>query len=231
VAAGRVGAVLQDGGLLAGVAVDELLAMLRSLYPSPMTVERAVALAQLGGLERQRVDRLSGGERQRVRVAGALIGDPDLLVLDEPTVAMDVDARRSFWDAMRGEAGAGRTVLFSTHYLEEADAHADRVLVLADGRLVVDGTPSEVKSKMGARVVRATLAPPAPDRLASLPGVVAVAVDGRRVELRSADADATVRGLLAGWPDACDLEVKGVGLEDAVVALTAAPVAGGSRRW
>lgn len=103
------------------------------------------------------------------------------------------------------------------------------MLVLADGALVVDGTPSEVKSTMGARVVRATLAPPARDRLASLPGVVAVAVDGRRVELRSADADATVRALLAGWPDACDLEVTAAGLEDAVVALTAIQGAGGGR--
>ena len=220
VAGGRVGAMLQDGGLMAGVRVDELLCMLHSTYPAPITVERAIALAQLDGLERRRVDRLSGGQTQRLRVACALIGNPELLVLDEPTAAMDVEARRAFWDAMRDEAAGGRTIVFSTHYLEEADAFADRIVVIGCGQIVADGTPAAIKSTIGVRVVRCELARPDERRLASLPGVTGVAVRRRRVELRTVDSDATLRALLSGWPAAHDIEVTGAGLEDAFVALT-----------
>jgi ABC-2 type transport system ATP-binding protein len=220
VSQGRVGAMLQDGGLMAGVRIGELLAMLRSLYPAPRSVERAVALAQLDGLERRRVDRLSGGQTQRLRVAAALVGNPNLLVLDEPTAAMDVEARRSFWDAMRDEADGGRTIVFSTHYLEEADAFADRVVVIGAGRVLADGTPAAIKSTIGLRVVRCSVPDPDERRLAALAGVTEVVVHRQRVELRSLDSDATLRALLDACPSAHDIEVGGAGLEDAFLALT-----------
>ncbi len=153
-------------------------------------------------------------------MAAALIGDPELLVLDEPTAAMDVEARRNFWGAMRAEAAQGRTIVFSTHHLEEADQYADRVVVIGQGRLLADGTPAAIKASIGMRAVRCTIPDADADDLARLPGVAAVDVRHHRVELRSRDADATLRALVSGWPDASDFEVGGVGLEDAFVALT-----------
>jgi ABC-2 type transport system ATP-binding protein len=220
VSRGRVGAMLQDGGLMPGVRIDELLHMLCASYPAPMSAERAISLAQLDGLERRRVDRLSGGQTQRLRVACALIGDPELLVLDEPTAAMDVEARRSFWNAMRAEAAGGRTILFSTHYLEEADAFADRIVVIGGGRVIADGSPASIKSTIGARVVRCEVDRPDEHALASLPGVTGVEVRRHRIELRTVDSDATLRALLDRVPAARDIEVTGAGLEDAFVALT-----------
>jgi ABC-2 type transport system ATP-binding protein len=219
---GRVGVMFQDGGLMRGVLVQELLVMLHALYPTPMPAERALRLSQLDGLEHRRVDRLSGGETQRLRLACALIGDPELLVLDEPTAAMDVTARRGFWATMRDEAGAGRTILFSTHHLEEADAFADRVVVIGAGRILADGSPAQIKSTFGLKVVRfgLTHAHEHQRELATLPGVTGVVACRPRVELRTIDSDATLRALLAAWPDAHDIEVGGAGLEDAFLALT-----------
>ena len=216
---GRVGAMLQDGGLMRGARVRELLTMLAAQYPAPISIERACALAQLGGLEDRLVQGLSGGQCQRVRVALALIGNPDLLILDEPTAAMDVEARRTFWAAMAEQSAAGRTILFSTHYLEEADEIADRIVLLAAGRLVADGTPADIKAAVGLRAVRFAADGPI-DGLEHLPGVTSVAIGPRRVELRSTDTDATLRGLIAGHPGARDIEVGGIGLEEAFLALT-----------
>jgi ABC-2 type transport system ATP-binding protein len=219
IAAGRVGAMLQDGGLMRGVRVRELLAMLAAQYSAPISVERVCALAQLGGLEDRLVQQLSGGQSQRVRVAIALIGNPELLILDEPTAAMDVEARRTFWAAMAEQSAAGRTILFSTHYLEEADEIADRVILLAAGRLVADGTPEEIKASVGLRAVRFAADAPI-DGLEHLPGVTSVAIRAKRVELYSTDTDATLRGLIAGHPGAREIEVGGIGLEEAFLALT-----------
>jgi ABC-2 type transport system ATP-binding protein len=147
VARGRVGAMLQDAGLPTGVTVTELIDLIRGLYPDPLPLGDALRLCDLEQVAGRRVERLSGGQRQRVRLALALAGNPDLLVLDEPTAALDVAARRAFWQRLRAGAVAGRTVLFATHRLEEADATADRVVVLARGRLVADGTPGQLKSQ------------------------------------------------------------------------------------
>jgi ABC-2 type transport system ATP-binding protein len=222
VAQGRVGAMLQDGGLMAGVLVGELLDMLREQYPDPITVEQALALASLEGLERRRVDRLSGGQAQRLRAACALVGNPELLVLDEPTVAMDVEARRSFWAAMRDKAANGRTILFSTHYLEEADEFADRVVVLGQGRVLVNASPSAIKSTFGLRVLRCTIERPDRNSLKGLPGVASAEIFRQHVELRSSDSDVTLRALLAAFPDVADIEIGGAGLEEAFLALTPA---------
>ena len=215
-----VGAMLQDGGMMPGVLVGELLAMVRSLYATPLALHEAVEIAQLGGLEKRRVDRLSGGESQRLRLAMALIGDPRLLVLDEPTAAMDVETRRGFWHAMEGFTERGRTILFSTHYLEEADVTADRIVMMARGRVVADGTPSAIKDSVGLRVIRFSIATPGIAGIDALPGAVSATAHGSRVELRCKDSDAALRALLAARPDAYDIEVAGVALEDAFITIT-----------
>jgi ABC-2 type transport system ATP-binding protein len=218
-AAGRVGAMLQDGGLMRGVSIRELLRMLARQYPTPISVEQACRLAQLEGLEDRLVHRLSGGQTQRVRVAVALIGHPELLVLDEPTAAMDVEARRAFWADMRDQSDAGRTILFSTHYLEEADDYADRVIVMGRGRVLADGTPASIKASVGFRAIRFSTDEPAA-AFTRLVGVTSALERAGRIELRSSDADATLRSLLASHPSVHEIEVGGVGLEDAFVALT-----------
>jgi ABC-2 type transport system ATP-binding protein len=220
VARGLVGAMLQNGGMMPGVQVGELLAMVRTLFPAPLSLDEAIAVAQLQGLERRMVDRLSGGQSQRLRLALALIGDPELLVLDEPTAAMDVEARRNFWHEMRGFTDRGRTILFSTHYLEEADSAADRIILMARGRVVADGTPSAIKDSVGLRVIRFSVVLDDTAGFEALPGAVSASAQGNRVELRCRDTDAALRALLAARPDAHDIEVAGIALEDAFLSLT-----------
>ncbi len=220
VARGQVGAMLQDGGMMPGVLVGELLAMVRNLYPAPLSVQETIAVAQLQGLEKRRVDRLSGGQSQRLRLAMALVGDPELLILDEPTAAMDVEARRNFWHEMLRFTDRGRTILFSTHYLEEADVTADRIILMARGRIVADGTPSAIKDSVGLRVIRFAVARSDASGLDTLPGVVSASTRGTRVELRCRDTDIALRALLIARPDAHDIEVTGIALEDAFLSIT-----------
>ena len=154
---GLVGAMLQTGDLIRDLSPRELITMMASLFPHPLDVERVISMAGLEQAADQRAQKLSGGQTQRVRFAVALVGDPDLLVLDEPTVALDVEGRRDFWTLMREIAASGKTVLFATHYLEEADANADRVVLMAHGRVVADGPTTEIKSRVGMKTIRATL--------------------------------------------------------------------------
>jgi ABC-2 type transport system ATP-binding protein len=219
VADGLVGAMLQDAGLMPGVKVGELLTMVRGLYPRPLPFDELVRIAGLGSLLARRADRLSGGQAQRVRFAVAIAGDPLLLVLDEPTAAMDVQARRNFWTQIGHFAGRGRTVLFATHYLHEADDAADRVVVIAAGRKVADGPPAAIKAEFGDRRVRFTLAGGSTARLAGLDGVRAVDQDGARVTLHSADTDATVRSLISSGLAWSGLEVGGLDLETSFLRL------------
>jgi ABC-2 type transport system ATP-binding protein len=219
-AAGLVGAMLQSGGLLTEVTVRELLELAASLYPRSMPVDEVLARAGLTELARRRTTKLSGGQAQRVRFALALVPDPELLVLDEPTAAMDVQTRRGFWASMRELTASGRTVLFATHHLEEADQYADRVVLLARGRVVADGPATTIKSVVGGRTIRATLPGVDPAALRTLPGVTAVEVHGDAVSVRSTDADAALRALLSTQPAAHDVEVAGADLEDAFLTLT-----------
>jgi ABC-2 type transport system ATP-binding protein len=218
---GGVGAMLQVGSLIRDLSVRELLTMVASLYPAPLPVEEAIALAGIGAVADRRTQKLSGGETQRTRFAVAIVADPDLLVLDEPTVAMDVESRRAFWAAMRGFAAGGKTVVFATHYLEEADAYADRVVLMAAGAVVADGPPTQIKAMVGSRRIRATLPGAEPAALAGLPGVNDAEVHGDAIVLVCSDGDAALRALLAACPDARDLEVTGAGLEEAFLRLTA----------
>src|SRR6476620_3425525 len=136
IADGAVGAMLQVGGVAQYLSVRELLEMVASLYPAPMPIEDVIALTRNGDLADRRTNKLSGGQTQRLRFAIGIVSNPELLVLDEPTVAMDVEARRDFWATMRHFASGGKTVLFATHYLEEADAYADRIILMSRGRVV-----------------------------------------------------------------------------------------------
>jgi ABC-2 type transport system ATP-binding protein len=219
VAGGLVGVMLQDAGLMPGVRVGELLAMVRGLYPRPLPLDELAVLANLGPVLRWRADRLSGGQAQRVRFAAAIAGDPQLLVLDEPTAAMDVQARRNFWAQIRRFAGRGRTVLFATHYLQEADDAADRVVVIAGGRKIADGPPAAIKARFGDQQVRFTLEAGSPALLATLPGVHAVDHDHARVTLHSTDTDATVSSLVASTLRWSGLEVGGADLETSFLRL------------
>ncbi len=223
VEAGAIGAMLQTGELIRDLSVRELVSMVASLYPRAMPVDEALEVAGLTEVADSRTQRLSGGQTQRVRFAVALVCDPELLVLDEPTVAMDPQGRRDFWTAMRGYAARGRTVLFATHYLEEADANADRAVVMAAGRIVADGPTTEIKSRVGTRTIRATLAQAELAALQALPGVTSADRHGEAVMLRCTDSDAAIRALLDHYPTARDIEITGAGLEEAFLELVAEP--------
>ncbi|MFC4942111.1 ABC transporter ATP-binding protein [Pseudonocardia sp. GCM10023141] len=217
---GLIGAMLQSGGLPDDITVGEVVRLMAALFPKPLPVTEALERAGVADITGQRYGRLSGGQKQRVRFAAALVCDPDLLVLDEPTVAMDVQARREFWAAMRSFTDTGRTVVFATHYLAEAEEFADRVVLLRAGRVVADGSVAAVRSLVSGRVVSATLPGVPASALAGLPGVTQAAVEGERVRLTCVDSDAALRALLPAFPAARDIEVIAHGLEDAFVALT-----------
>jgi ABC-2 type transport system ATP-binding protein len=220
VAAGAVGGMLQTGALIGQLRVRELVAMVASLYPRPLEVDEALALSGCGKFADRLTTKLSGGQAQRVRFAVALVANPDLLLLDEPTSALDVEGRRDFWASMRAVAAKGKTILFATHYLEEADAYADRIVVLASGRVIADGPPAEIKARTGGRTIRATLPGANPETLRALAEVIDVDLRGDAVTLTSSRAEATLRELLNKFSSVRDIEVRGAGLEEAFLALT-----------
>jgi ABC-2 type transport system ATP-binding protein len=218
---GAIGAMLQTGSLIRDLSVRELVTMMASLYPHPMSVDEVIDLTGIADIQRRRTQKLSGGQTQRVRFAVALVSNPDLLVLDEPTVAMDVEARHGFWTTMRTFAGRGKTVVFATHYLEEADAYADRIILMARGQIVADGAATEIKATVGARSIRATLPNADLDALAALPGVTKADLRGESIVLTCGDSDLAIRALLEKFPAVRDIEISGAGLEQAFLALTA----------
>ncbi|MBB5785696.1 ABC transporter ATP-binding protein [Jiangella mangrovi] len=221
---GLVGAMLQDGAMLEDATVGEMVALFAAVQPHPLPVADVLARAGLTDLANRQATELSGGQAQRVRFALALVPDPDLVVLDEPTVAMDVATRREFWAAMRRFAAAGKTVLFATHYLDEADGFADRIVLLRDGSVVADGTPRHIKSIVAVRTVRAVVPDLPSSALTELFGTDGVTVAdtgaGHEVRIRTADGDGVLRTLLAHSPGAHDIEVTGADLEEAFVTLT-----------
>jgi ABC-2 type transport system ATP-binding protein len=223
VVVGQVSAVLQTGGLLRDLTVRETARMIASTYATTAPVEEVIARAGLRSIADRRVSKCSGGEQQRLRFALALLPDPRLLVLDEPTAGMDVTARRDFWDTMHEDASAGRTVVFATHYLEEADAFADRIVLVAGGRIVADGTTAEIRSQASGRTVSATLPPGSVEeavaRLRAVDGVHQVEERGLRVVVTAGDSDAVARLLLLQL-GGTDLEIVTAGLEQAFMTLT-----------
>ncbi|MGK5631000.1 ABC transporter ATP-binding protein [Streptomyces sp. URMC 123] len=226
IAQGRVGAMLQSGGLMEEVTVREMVGLARSLHPRPHPLSEVMARAGITDIADRKVDKLSGGQEQRVRFALATAGANDLIVLDEPTTGMDVTSRQAFWATMREQAEQGRTVLFATHYLEEADEVADRVLVLHRGRLLADGTAAEIKAMTGVRRIAFDLDEPVDEvLLRALPHLADLQVSGRTVRMRSHDADATVQAVYASGLYPRGLEVSGLGLEQAFIAITDAATA------
>jgi ABC-2 type transport system ATP-binding protein len=219
VARGLVAAVMQTGGLLKDLTVRETVQYTASLFADTKPVDEVLESAGITGIADRRVAKCSGGEQQRLRFAMALLSDPALLLLDEPTTGMDVEGRRSFWAAIREDAQQGRSVLFATHYLEEADQYADRIILISNGLVVADGTGSEIKALATGRQVRATLPDADTDALAAIGGVDTVEVRGDQVYVHAKDSDAVARYLL-NETRARDLEIVARGLEDAFLTLT-----------
>jgi ABC-2 type transport system ATP-binding protein len=218
---GRVGAMLQSGGLMPEITVRDLVALVTSFHPRPEPVEQTMRRAGITRFAGQRVDKLSGGQTQRVRFALAIVGDCDLIVLDEPTTAMDVETRRAFWDNMKLEVAEGKTLLFATHYLEEADQAADRIIVINRGRLLADGTPSEIKARAGAKRISFHLDRLDEPFLLGLPALVNVEIRHDLVQIQSSDSDRTLYALLDAGYRPREIEVSSLGLEQAFLAITA----------
>ncbi len=217
---GDVGASLQNGTLLWDTSVRSLLSMMHGLHEHPLPLAEVIERADLRDILRTSTSKLSGGQAQRVRFALAIMPDPRLLILDEPTVGMDVDTRRRFWATMGDLTAGGRTVVFATHYLDEADEFADRIVVLNHGRLAADGTGREIKSVVGGRHISFT----GPDSdWTGLPGVVTSSRTAGRTTLNCSNADLTLRALMSGPHAAAvtDIEVSAPSLEDAFLSLVA----------
>ncbi|RMI32939.1 ABC transporter ATP-binding protein [Nocardia stercoris] len=219
IAAGTVSAVLQSGGLLPDATVAETVRMVAALHRNPRPVVEVLERAGIADIGDRLVGKCSGGQQQRLRFALALLPEPRLLVLDEPTTGMDVEGRRDFWTAIRSDARHGRTVLFATHYLDEADAYADRIVLLRNGSVVADGSAAAIKNLASGRTVSATLPGADQAALAALPGVDSVEQRGDRILVQAKNSDTVARYLLTRTP-AVDLEITGHNLEDAFLALT-----------
>ncbi len=218
--AGRVGAMLQAGALLSDATVADVLRLMQGLHRRPLPLARVIERADVGSFLRTKTDKLSGGQAQRLRYALAIMPDPELLILDEPTVGMDVEIRRAFWASMQSFIGGGRTVLFATHYLEEADAVSHRIVVLDEGRVVADGTAAEIKSRVAGRTVAVAADSVDIDTVAALPDVARIERSGSRILLHTAESDRLLRLLLDSQPDVREIEICSARLEDAFLALT-----------
>ncbi len=222
---GLIAAVMQTGGLLKDLTVRETVQLTASVFAESRPVDEVLERAGISAIGGRLVGKCSGGEQQRLRFALALLPDPALMVLDEPTSGMDVEGRRDFWKAIRHDAEQGRTVLFATHYLDEADAYADRIILLRQGRIVADGTAAEVRNLSSGRSVRATLPGADLASLGRLPGVRSVEARGEQVFIQTMDSDAVAKYLLTAT-SARDLEIVAHNLEEAFLNLTGdAPVA------
>jgi ABC-2 type transport system ATP-binding protein len=215
----RTGAMLQVSKVPETLKVREHIDLISSYYPHPLSRREVVAAAGLDGLEERLFGKLSGGQRQRVLFALALCGDPDLMFLDEPTVGLDVEARRAFWTVIADKAAQGRSVLLTTHYLEEADALADRIVMIGRGRVIAEGTPDEIKSRVVGRKIRCRTGLPLAE-VAALPGVRDARRQGELTELFAAAAERVVFELLSRDRGLSALEVRGADLEEAFLTLT-----------
>jgi ABC-2 type transport system ATP-binding protein len=218
---GLVGAMLQSGGLMPEVTVRELVTLVAGFHPRPVPVDITLKRAGIDGIADQRVDKLSGGQTQRVRFALAIVGECELIVLDEPTTAMDVETRQLFWANMKAEVAEGKTLLFATHYLEEADQAADRILVINRGRLLADGTPTEIKARAGAKQMSFRLDRVDEPFLLGLPALVNLEIRNDLVQIQSSDSDATLYAVIDAGYRPREIEVGSLGLEQAFLAITA----------
>lgn len=217
----RVGVMLQVSKVPETLRVAEHIRLFSSYYPSPLPASAVIDAAGLTGLEHRAFGKLSGGERQRLLFALAICGDPDFLVLDEPTVGLDVEARRGFWSQMRRLVSRGRSLLLTTHYIEEAEALADRIVILQGGRIIADGSPVDIKARVAGRHIRCVTRL-TPDELETIPGVRGVRQEKQTTVVLAADVESVVRELLARDSSLAELEIARANLEDAFLELTTA---------
>jgi ABC-2 type transport system ATP-binding protein len=215
----RTGAMLQVGKVPETLRVREHIDLFSSYYPDPLPLAEVIEAAGLRGVENRIFGELSGGQKQRVLFALAICGNPDLLILDEPTVGLDVEARRGMWEQIRRFVRGGRSILLTTHYLEEADALADRVVVIDRGSIIAEGTPAEIKAKAAGRRIRCNTSLPI-EQVQALAGVTSATRDGDTTVILASDSDAVVRALLLADPSLANLEVASAGLEEAFLTLT-----------
>ena len=213
----KLGAVMQTGGLLSELSVKETIAMISQAYADPLPIDDVLEQAQLKNIASRPVGKCSGGEKQRIRFALAILGKPKILILDEPTAAMDATARHDFWDVMRLQAAEGRTILFATHYLEEAEHFADRIILVAGGEIIADGSVDEVRSLTASLRIECQL--PSGVDPTQFPGVTLAERRGTTVTLTTADSDALARYLLT-HTEARNLRIEASSLEDTFIALT-----------
>jgi ABC-2 type transport system ATP-binding protein len=215
----RAGAMLQVGKVPETLKVREHIDLFSSYYPNPLPLPEVLAAAGLEKLSDRKFGDLSGGQRQRTLFALAICGNPDLLFLDEPTVGLDVEARRALWEEIRRLVELGKTVLLTTHYLEEADALADRVAVISQGAIIAEGTPAEIKSQTSGKRIRC-ITELSLSALLEIPGVTGAKQDREAVEIHTGEAELVVRALLARDPSLSGLEISTAGLEEAFLTLT-----------
>jgi len=215
----RTGAMLQVGRVPETLRVGEHIDLFSSYYSQPLPLAEIVKAAGLQGLEKRPFGELSGGQRQRLLFALAICGDPDLLFLDEPTVGLDVESRRALWDEIRKLVDRGKTVLLTTHYLQEADALADRVVVINQGNIVAQGTPAQIKAQTAGKRIRCVTRLSL-ESVLRLPGVVEAHQDRDALEIQTAEAEPVLRELLARDSSLSGIEVTTAGLEEAFLALT-----------
>jgi len=215
----RTGAMLQVGKVPETLRVREHIDLFSSYYENPLPLAEVLAAAGLEKLRDRKFGDLSGGQRQRVLFALAICGNPDLLLLDEPTVGLDVEARRALWEEIRRLVDRGKTVLLTTHYLEEADALADRIAVINQGRIISEGTPAEIKSQTSGKRIRCVTALSL-SSVFEIPGVTDARRDRDATEIHAAEAESVVRALLNRDPTLSGLEITTAGLEEAFLALT-----------
>lgn len=216
----RVGVMLQESGVPSTLKVREALELFRRLYRRPTSVAAALEAAGLEEKAGARIGDLSGGQRQRLYFALAIVGDPELLILDEPTVGLDVESRHGFWKQIRQMVADRKTVVLTTHYLEEADALADRIVVIDHGRIIAEGSPAAIKSRVGGKTIRFRADGVGEDDLRRLPGVRRVNRTADGFELYSLEAEATLARLFQEGIVISDLEVVGARLEEAFLAIT-----------
>lgn len=219
---GRMGAVMQTGGLLPELTVEETIAMIATTHKGKISVKKALEQANLTEIRKRRISKCSGGEQQRVRFAISLLGDPDLLLLDEPTTGMDTNARRHFWDAMRTQAQLGKTIIFATHYLEEAQNFASRIVMVNKGKIIADGTTRDIQALTNFRIISCdfpALSEVMISDISRAPGVLSASRVGNSVRIHASDSDAVARWLLTNT-QAFNLNISGNSLEDSFIALT-----------
>jgi ABC-2 type transport system ATP-binding protein len=216
----RIGAMLQDVSIIDNLKVSETINLFRDYYTNPLSLTELLRISGLESEKNKMAAALSGGQQRRLGFALAAAGDPEIIFLDEPTVGMDISSRQLFWDTIRTMAGKGRTVVLTTHYLEEADSLADRIVVINNGKLIADGTPSEIKAGTTGRVISFTAGESVKSELLlAIPGVVDVEWSGRRVKLHSNDTDTLIAVLIEKRIDMRDIEIQSGGLEDAFQTL------------